>query len=229
MKTFSRAPMLIGLGLMLALFNLVVFLLPVDRSNAFWAAYIFATVAFLLQIVYFELSFGDAKNLKHIFFGYPVAYLGTIYLVLQLIFSAVVMISEALEVQTTVIVSAILLAGSLMLLAAAVFSRAEITTTEDKVKAKRQYIDFLYTDLESLQARAAAPEAKAVLKKLAEAVRYSDPMSAPELVALENEIIAKAGGLKPLVEASNLEALKKASEEITALLAERNAKCKIMK
>jgi hypothetical protein len=229
MKTFSRTPMLIGLVLMLGLLNIIVFLLPVERSSAFWAAYIFATLAFLFQIVFFELSFGSARNLKNIFFGFPVAYLGTIYLVLQLIFSAIVIFSEALEVQTTIIVSAILLTGTLFLLAAAWFTRDEITATEEKVLSKRRYTDTLYSDIEILQAKASEPEMKMVLKKLSDTVRYSDPMSAPELATLEAEIEAKVLALKAINLATGQAEVKELSKVITELLAERNSKTKLLK
>ncbi len=229
MKTINRGAMLAGLVLMLGLFNLVVFLLPMERSSAFWAAYIFATLAFLLQALFFELSFGKAINLKSIFLGYPIAYLGSLYLVLQAIFSLIVITVETIQVQTTVIISAALLALTLSLLVLAFFSREEIVSVEEKVKAKRFYNDNLYSEVELLQKKAVAPEAQTSLKKLAETIRFSDPMSCPALTGIENAIEAKVSTLKELVTNADAEAIKAACAEITELIAERNAKCKLMK
>ncbi len=229
MKNFSRGAMFGALALFIVLFNVIVFMLPVEHSEAFWAAYGFATLAFLLQILFFELSFGKAKSLKNIFFGYPIAYLGTLYLTIQVLFSAVVILSGALEYQTTIIVSTIILAFTLILLVAAYFAREEITSTEEKVLDKRRYIEKLHSDIEILQAKASEPEAKLVFKKLAETVRFSDPMSAPELAGLENEIEAKTSTLQGINLETGLAEIKQISAEITELLNERNSKTKFLK
>ena len=66
-------------------------------------------------------------------------------------------------------------------------------------------------------------ETKAALKKLAEKVRFSDPMSHEMLGELESRISAKVEEMKTATDKKAL------IEEVATLLTERNKKCKILK
>jgi hypothetical protein len=70
---------------------------------------------------------------------------------------------------------------------------------------------------------------KKTLKDLAETIRYSDPMSSPQLAAVENKIEAKVAVLAETVEKTDWDAVKALCNELQQLLAERNRKCKILK
>jgi hypothetical protein len=70
---------------------------------------------------------------------------------------------------------------------------------------------------------------KKTLKELAEAIRYSDPMSSPQLAAIENKIEAKAAALGEAVEKTDGDSIKTLCNELQQLFAERNRKCKILK
>ena len=68
-----------------------------------------------------------------------------------------------------------------------------------------------------------------VLKELADTIQYSDPMSSPQLAAIENKIDVKATDLSQAVEKSEGDAIKALCNELQQLFAERNRKCKILK
>jgi hypothetical protein len=70
---------------------------------------------------------------------------------------------------------------------------------------------------------------KKTLKDLAETIRYSDPMSSPQLAAIENKIEAKAAALAEIVEKTDVDGAKTACNELQLLFADRNRKCKILK
>ena len=101
--------------------------------------------------------------------------------------------------------------------------RGEIERVETKVKQKVFYIKSLQVDVELLAKNESDSEVKAELEKLAEKIRFSDPMSLPELGAIEKDIADKTNGLKTAVDKLTV------ITEIDALLAERNAKIKILK
>ena len=94
---------------------------------------------------------------------------------------------------------------------------------EEKIKIKRAFIQFLQTDIEMLAESETDTETKAELKKLAEKVRFSDPMSHEMLGELESRISAKVEEMKTATDKKGLIA------EINILLTERNKKCKILK
>ena len=81
----------------------------------------------------------------------------------------------------------------------------------------------MQTDIEMLTEAEIDTETKAALKKLAEKVRFSDPMSHEMLGELESRISAKVEEMKTAADKKEL------IEEVTSLLTERNKKCKILK
>jgi hypothetical protein len=96
------------------------------------------------------------------------------------------------------------------------------------MKEKVFFIKSLQVDVEGLAARASV-DMKKPLKDLAETIRYSDPMSSPQLAAIENKIEARAALLAEAVDNNDGDAIKALCGELQQLFAERNRKCKILK
>ena len=69
---------------------------------------------------------------------------------------------------------------------------------------------------------------KKELKALSETIRFSDPMSSPQLSSIENSIDVKISALKDSAGTEVSEAVKLCTE-IQELFAERNRKCKLLK
>ena len=213
----------LALGIVFALFNVIAFVIPTDKTATFWTAYVFTVVAFLLQLLVWKVAFGKKDTLKSKFLGIPVIYVGATYLIVQLIVFAIFMIFPMLPVWLAIVVCSIVLAISMLFVIAGGAGANEINRVEEKIKVKRAFIQFLQADIEMLAESETDPETKVSLKKLAEKVRFSDPMSHEMLGELESRISAKVEELKF---ADNKSALIK---EIDQLLLERNKKCKILK
>jgi hypothetical protein len=122
-----------------------------------------------------------------------------------------------------VVVCSIILAISALCAIAGQAGANEINRVEEKIKVKRAFIQFLQVDIEMLAESETDAETKAELKKLAEKVRFSDPMSHEMLGELESRISVKVEEIKT---ATDKKAIIK---EIDVLLIERNKKCKILK
>ena len=213
----------LALGIVFALFNVIAFVIPTDKTATFWTAYAFSVVAFAVQIPLWKIALGKKDTLKSKFLGIPVIHVGLTYLIIQLIAFAIFMIFSTLPVWLTVVVCAIILAISALCAIAGQAGANEINRVEEKIKVKRAFIQFLQTDIEMLTENEANAETKAELKKLAEKVRFSDPMSHEMLGELESRISAKVEEMKTATDKKGLIA------EINTLLTERNKKCKILK
>ena len=100
--------------------------------------------------------------------------------------------------------------------------------SKDRMQEKVFYIKSLQADVEGLLDRT-SDDMKKLLKDLAETIRYSDPMSSPQLAAIENKIEAKAAGLTEAVDRADGNAIKALCDELQQLFAERNRKCKVLK
>ena len=213
----------LALGIVFALFNVIAFVIPTEKTATFWTAYAFFVVAFAVQILLWKIALGKKDTLKSKFLGIPVIHVGITYLIIQQIAFAVFMIFPTLPVWLAVVVCAIILAISALCVIAGQAGANEINRVEEKIKVKRAFIQFLQTDIEMLAETETDAETKAALKKLAEKVRFSDPMSHEMLGELESRISAKVEEMKSTADKKTL------IEEITTLLTERNKKCKILK
>ena len=213
----------LALGIVFALFNVLAFVIPTDKTATFWTAYAFSVVAFAVQIPLWKIALGKKDTLKSKFLGIPVIHVGITYLIIQLIAFAIFMIFPMLPIWLAVVVCSIILAISALCAIAGQAGANEINRVEEKIKVKRAFIQFLQTDIEMLAESETDAETKAELKKLAEKVRFSDPMSHEMLGELESRISAKVDVLKTTADKKAL------IDEIDLLLVERNKKCKILK
>ena len=98
-----------------------------------------------------------------------------------------------------------------------------------KVKAQTAFIRMATVDAQMLVERAASEEMKAEMKKVYEAIRYSDPMSSPALVGVEESIAKALESLKASVAENDLESAKAQANELALLIKERNSKCMMLK
>ena len=213
----------LSLGIVFALFNVIAFVIPTDKTATFWVAYAFTTAAFALQILLWWIALGKKETLKSRFLGIPVIRVGLTYLIIQLVAFAIFMIFPMLPTWVAIVVCSIILAVSALCAIAGKAGANEINRVEEKIKVKRAFIQFLQVDIEMIAEGETDAETKAALKKLAEKVRFSDPMSHEMLGELESRISAKVEELKAAADKKAL------AQEIDALLTERNKKCKILK
>ncbi len=211
------------LGIVFILFNVIAFAVPTNKTITFWIAYAFTVVAFALQIGIWIAAFKAAETLKSKFLGVPIIYVGIVYLVLQLIAFAVFMIFPLIPSWIVVIACALVLGISAICLISADVARDEINRVEEKVNQKVFYIRELQADVEMLAEQEQNPEIKTSLTRLAEKIRYSDPMSNVALADLEARIREKVTALRTTDH--KLEII----TELDLLLAERNRKAKILK
>ena len=211
------------LGTLFALVSVIVFVVPAERTVAFWIAYAFSAVSFAAQIVIWKVALGREKPLKSKFLGLLVVHIGVVYLVVQIIALAVFLSIPTLPVWSAVIACAAIAGVSAVCMIASDVGRGEIERVEAGVQSKVFRIREMQTEVELLANAEKDAAAKAALAQLAEKLRFSDPMSDERLADLENRIGAKIAGLSTAAEKTAI------IEELNSLLEERNRKCKILK
>lgn len=211
------------LGILFALVSIIAFAIPTVKTGTFWTAYVFTVVAFALQIPIWNKALGRKEPLKSKFLGIPTVYVSVVYLILQIIAFAVFMAVPTLPAWAAIVVCSIILGLSAVCMISAEIGVSEISRVEEKVKAKTFFIKSLQADVELLADGETDGETKALLKELAEKIRYSDPISHAELAEIESAISSKVAELKT---ASGKKAI---ITEILSLVTERNKKAKILK
>ena len=209
------------LGILFALVSVIAFAVPSAKTAAFGISYAFTVVAFAAQIVIWKSALGRAEPLKSKFLGFPIVHIGIVYLVVQVIAFAVFLFIPTLPVWSAVVACAAI---------AGVFAVCLITSDvgrSERVSAKAQektfYIKQLQVDVELLAGAETDTATKSALTRLAEKIRYSDPMSDGQLADIEDRITVKFAELKSATDKVKIIA------ELNLLLDERNKTIKILK
>lgn len=222
MKNNKYMPYL-ALGITFALFNLIAFVIPTEKTATFWTVYSFTIISFALQIILWKVTFVKGETLNSIFLGISIIHIGIIYLIIQLVTFTVFWLFPILPVRLAVIVCSIILAISVLCVIGGKTGITEINRIDEKVKSKRYFIQSLQIDIEMLAEAETDTETKTALKKLAEKVKFSDPISHETLDELETKITNKVVDMKSTSDKKSIIA------EIELLLTERNKKVKILK
>lgn len=211
------------LAIAFVLFNVIAFAIPTAKTATFWIAYAFSVVAFALQIVIWKFAFKGTDTLKSKFLGIPLISVGITYLIIQIIAFAIFMALPLTASWIAIVVCALILGISAICLIGTETGREEIKRVEEKVEKKVFYIKALQVDIEMLASTETDSDTKAALTKLAEKIRFSDPMSNDVLTDLEAEITDKVNELKIVENKAEIITV------LDSLITERNKKAKLLK
>ncbi len=212
-----------ALGVLFALFNVLAFVIPTEKTTSFWIAHAFTIVAFILLALVWHFALAKRPTLKSKFLGIPLIHIGVIYLVAQLIAFAIVKANPLIAEWLTVVICVLILGIFALFNIAGQAGAEELNCVDEKIKAKKFYIQSLQVDMEMIAENESDPEIKAALKKLAEKIRFSDSMSYESLGELEAKIRDKVEELKTADDKISI------VNKIDLLLTERNKKCKLLK
>lgn len=212
-----------ALGIAFIVLSVIMFVIPIERTTAFWIAYGFTVVAFGMQIALWKAALGREKTMKSKFLGFPLVHIGICYLLLQVVALIVFAAIPELPTWSAIVTCVLLLGVSAICLISSEAGRTEIDRVEKVVQKKVFYIRSLQSDLEMIAETENNQEIKKMLIQLAEKIRFSDPMSSDELEDIENRIISKVNELK------NCSDKQSVIKELDLLLIERNKKCKFLK
>lgn len=222
-------------AVLLAIFNVATFVSPNETATmtkfggAFWAGYVFVTLAFIGQLAVAYFAFRSQDNAQKFFYRVSLISISWTGLILTLVVGSLCMIIPDMPNWLGVIICFAILGFNVMALAKADAAATLVEQVDEKIKNQTFFIRTLTVDAESLLAHAKTDEAKAQCKKVYEAIRYSDPMSHSALTHTESEITVKFTKLTEAVAAADDEAIAALAEEVIILVGDRNKKCKLLK
>ena len=214
------------LGVVLALYLLVAFLIPFAKTAVFWLSFGFTLAAFGVTAFSLYIAFLKKPDARSRFYGFPIAKIGVIYggaqLLLGLLFMA---LGKWVPVWVAALVYAIALGAAVIGLVSADAVAEEIHTQDEQLKANVAFMRALQSKVNQMAAQCSLPE----VKQFSEEVCYSDPVSSSALADIERDLSAAVEDLQAaIVDGDNgaaLQLVKKADN----LLKERNRLCKLNK
>ena len=74
-----------GLGVLLILYILIAFLIPFAKTATYWVSFVFTLIAFCVVAASIYIAFVKNPDAKSRFYGFPIARIGIIYGIAQLV------------------------------------------------------------------------------------------------------------------------------------------------
>ena len=217
---------IVVLAVLLVLYLLVAFLIPFVHTAAFWVSFAFTLAAFGVVAASIYIAFFKNPDAKSRFYGFPVARIGAIYGIFQLIAGLLVMALAAfVPGWVALLVFAVGLGAAVIGLISAEVVVEEIKTQDAKLKKDVA----LLRALQSKVSQMAAHSDNAAIKALAEEFRYSDPVSNEAISDAEADLAAAVDQLQAAFVDGDDNAVAQLCRRTSALLAERNRLCKLNK
>ena len=221
---------IIVLALLLAVFSVVAFIIPFARTATFWLAYGFGAFALLFQLYIFRSAAATNGDAKSRFYGFPVARVGVIYLVAQLIASFIEMaLAKLLPAWVPLIVNLILLVAAFIGCITVETMRDEIIRQDGQLKKNVSNMRELQSLSASLVGQCSDAALKPTLQKLADEFRYSDPVSSDNTIDLEADMRSQLGDIQQTLVEGDSDGVKKLCGKLAGSLAERNRICSVSK
>lgn len=218
------------LGILFAVFSVFAFAIPVPKRATFWIAYLFGVFSIVFQVYVFRISFSGGEDVKSKIYGFPIAKIGVIYLVIQLLLSCVeVTFGKFLPVWVALILNVLLTAVALVGCIAADVMRDEVVRQEEQRK-----LDVgTMRDLQSVSATLAGQHSSKVfgkdLQTIADEFKFSDPVSSEQTKVVETELADLMENLKKASADDDVQAVDDLKGKVLATLAERNRLCRLNK
>ncbi len=218
--------------IVLIVFNVIFFAAPFEKNGCSWVMYAFSNVSIIfgLCISFYAFNSGNSEDgLQSKVYGFPIFRVGIIYMVMQVAISIILFaIGHFTRVPTWVgvIVSVLLLGIAAIGVIATDNVRDIVEQNEKVVKEKTIQMRRFKLDFDGIAPYANDPELKKELEKLAEKVKYSDPVSSDDLQEIEEELQAETNNLRNLVKGGNVEEARAKLTLVSNILEDRNRRCK---
>ena len=213
------------------IFNVIAFATPAVAGaskfdGAFWSGYVLIMLALIGQLVCAYVAL-KVKSKEQIFLRLSLVTVSYSALILSFVVGAACMLIPNLPNWVGIILCALILGFTAVSVIKANAAVELVHETDARVKEKMAFIRMMTVEADNLMARTQNGEAKAMCKKVYEALRYSDPMSCNALSGTEAEISEKFSAFAAAVK--NGENASELADELIALIGDRNRMCKVMK
>ena len=230
MKSKIKYAVLVALLLIFGLLSLILFLtIPDERLSdaVFWLSFSFAIPVNFLMLSGFTIWGFTKKGAD--FIKLPVAAIvsgifGGIYLLVGALF----MYLPAKEIAAPLILYTVITVAFAITAIFSVSGVNYMTGVEARIKEKRIFIKMLEADILDCAAKANEDTAD-LLRKLAEDIRFSDPMSHSSLSAIETELSSSALALSEALSENENADVSEMIKRMQSLLKSRNTRCQMLK
>lgn len=216
-------------AILFVVYTLVVAVVPGVKNAVYWVSYLFTVLALAAQVYIFYLSFAKEESVRSKYYGFPIANIGVLYLLVQFVVSTLFMLlAKWAPLWLAVVLGVVILGAASIGLIAADAMRDEVERQDVKLEADVTAMRALQSKISGIVGLCDEGLRKDV-EKLAEEFRFSDPISSDATKELEHELDTILGELQSAVVDGDSESAKALCRKASVTLMERNRLCKLSK
>ncbi len=216
----------------LAVYNVVVFAVPFPKNAVFFVSWAFTLLAIGAQAYVIRTAFYQSRDIKSRFYGFPIAKVGGIYLIIQIVLGVAFMtlgLAISVPIWVPLVLYMVLLGASAVGFVAAETTRDEVERQDAKLKKDVSCMRALESKAAAMVPLAKDDQMRKSLEVFAENLRFSDPVSSEALNAIEADLTAYADELQQAMVENDTENALTLVKKAQTVLAERNRLCKLEK
>lgn len=218
------------LAIFLVVFTVVVVAIPFSKNAAFWLSYLFVVIAIAVQGYAIYLGFSRKEPVSSKLYGFPVARVGFIYLIVQLLSSVVFMIlAPVIPIWVIVVISVIALGAAGAGLITTDAMRDEILRQDKVLQKNVSAMRAMQSKTRMLVSQCDDALLSQELSNLAEDFQFSDPVSSEATEEIEYELSQLIDELQEALIEREYESAGTLQRKAQDLLKERNRICKLNK
>ena len=220
-----------------AAFNAVAFIFAANAQtlpkfvfsvNNFWVAYGFIVAAFLLLLVCGYIAC-KADNLKKVVYNVPLISISYSCLVAILIAGVVLVFRVGIPSWIGGIFCLIILILNIVSVVLAKSSADMFNKMDDKLAAEVIFTKSLLSDANVLLQTCSDDKLKKLCNKVLEKIKYSDPVSSPDLREIEEQMVSKFNDFGEAVNNKNYKIAESTCNDFINLCTVRSERCKLLK
>lgn len=220
----------IGLGAVAVVYNVIAFALPFPKTAVFFLSWIFTMAALAAQIYVIRTAFFKGEGVRSKLYGFPIARVGVIYLAVQAVLGLIFMaLGTVVPIWLPLVLYVILMGAALIGLITTEGAREEVERQDKKLIKDVSRMRKFQAHTKMLAREGQIPEAKEPLRELAEAFRYSDPVSSEVLREIEDTLADDLAHLQDAVALLEKEKAVELCRKTRRDLEERNQLCRLGK
>lgn len=220
-------------GIMMVVLNVILFAVPFNKTITFWISDGAFMIAVAAQVPIYGIAFKNNSTLTSKVYGWPIMSVGLRFLMLITGCAVVLMLLSGsiknFPVWISVVVYVGLYGAAAIGLIAAESTRNFTASGDMKLEEQTTFMRKLYAEINTLKSTASDRELVGIVTKLAELIRFSDPVSCSEVFEQEGTLYETFSELKESVKAKDIEKVKTLDKKFKEQLEERNSMCKYAK
>lgn len=218
------------LAIVFVIFTVISFAVPFDKNIVFWLGYVSGAIAIVFQVLILQISLFRSGDLRSKFYGFPIARIGFIYLIIQTIASFVEMaIGKYIPFWPVLIINLIIIALAAVGCIVTDAVREEVERQNSVLKNDASRMRNLQSIASSLAGQCQDADLKKMLDKLADEFRYSDPVSSDLTVILEDDLLVQLNDIQKAIAYGDTDSAVKFCDNAGSILKERNRICALNK